>query len=111
MFSRRDSYKNNQSYKHNNRHDAHVHTHGAIDPSIFTTQRGIWAIKWSFFGLLATALFQVVIVLLSGSVRFLPTRFTTSAMPPLLFHYGLLLRLHEKKPANGLPMATVGWKT
>jgi len=28
---------------------AHVHTHGAIDPSVFTTQRVIWAIKWSFF--------------------------------------------------------------
>ncbi|MEW6457142.1 MAG: cation diffusion facilitator family transporter [Acidobacteriota bacterium] len=49
----------------------HVHTHGAIDPSVFTTQRGIWAIKWSFFGLLATALFQVIIVLLSGSVALL----------------------------------------
>lgn len=52
-------------------HHTHVHTHGAIDPTIFTTQRGIWAIKWSFFGLLATALFQVVIVLLSGSVALL----------------------------------------
>lgn len=50
---------------------ANVHTHGVIDPSVFTTQRGIWAIKWSFFGLLATALFQVVIVLLSGSVALL----------------------------------------
>ncbi|MBI3583364.1 MAG: cation transporter [Nitrospinae bacterium] len=71
MFGHRDSHKNNQSDKHNHRHDAHVHTHGVIDPSIFTTQQGIWAIKWSFFGLLATALFQVVIVLLSGSVALL----------------------------------------
>ena len=71
MFGRRDSQKNNQSDEHNHRHDAHVHTHGAIDPSIFTTQRGMWAIKWSFFGLLATALFQVVIVFLSGSVALL----------------------------------------
>ncbi len=52
-------------------HHTHVHTHGAIDPTIFTTQRGIWAIKWSFFGLLVTALFQVVIVLLSGRVALL----------------------------------------
>lgn len=52
-------------------HDAHNHTHGAIDPSLITTQRGIWAIKWSFLGLLATALFQVAIVLLSGSVALL----------------------------------------
>ncbi len=50
---------------------AHVHTHGVMDPVLFTTQRGIWAVKWSFFGLLATALFQVFIVLLSGSVALL----------------------------------------
>ena len=71
MFGHRDLHKNPQSYAHNHRHDAHVHTHGAIDPSIFTTYRGIRAIRWSFFGLLATALFQVVIVLLSGSVALL----------------------------------------
>lgn len=65
MFGHRDSHK------HNHRHDAHVHTHGAIDRSVLTTQRGIWAIKWSFLGLLATALFQVVIVLFSGSVALL----------------------------------------
>jgi cation diffusion facilitator family transporter len=47
---------------------AHGHMHGVVDPSIMTTERGIWAIKWSFLGLLATALFQVVVVLLSGSV-------------------------------------------
>jgi cation diffusion facilitator family transporter len=45
--------------------------HGVVDPSIITTKRGIWAIKWSFLGLLATALFQVVIVILSGSVALL----------------------------------------
>ncbi len=48
----------------------HRHTHGPVDPSILT-QRGIWAIKWSFIGLFATAVFQVVIVLLSGSVALL----------------------------------------
>ena len=57
--------------EHNHQHDAHVHTHGAIDPSIFSTQRGIRAIKWSFLGLFVTALFQVVIVLFSGSVALL----------------------------------------
>lgn len=71
MFGHRDSHRNLQTYEHNHRHDAHVHTHGVIDPSIFTTQRGIWAIKWSFFGLLLTALFQVVVVLFSGSVALL----------------------------------------
>lgn len=59
------------SHKHEHNHNIHNHTHGTIDPIILTTQRGIWAVKWSFFGLLATALFQLVIVLISGSVALL----------------------------------------
>jgi len=46
----------------------HGHTHGFVDPSIASTSRGLWALKWSFIGLLATALLQVVVVLFSGSV-------------------------------------------
>jgi cation diffusion facilitator family transporter len=49
----------------------HRHTHGAVDPSIATTARGMWAIKWSFLGLLVTALLQMVVVWLSGSVALL----------------------------------------
>ena len=49
----------------------HGHTHGAVDPSIFTTQRGIWAIKWSFIGLFLTAIFQLIVVWYSGSVALL----------------------------------------
>jgi cation diffusion facilitator family transporter len=46
----------------------HDHSHGVIDPTLFTTERGIWAVKWSLIGLMITALFQVLIVALSGSV-------------------------------------------
>src|SRR5215217_5512911 len=49
----------------------HGHTHGAVDPTIATSERGIWAIKWSFLGLMATALLQLVVVLMSGSVALL----------------------------------------
>lgn len=53
-------------------HDGgHGHTHGVIDPSIATTERGIWAIKWSFIILMATAVAQLGIVYLSGSVALL----------------------------------------
>ncbi|MBI5459003.1 cation diffusion facilitator family transporter [Methanobacterium sp.] len=54
----------------NNQQDpkGHGHTHGAVDPSIITTERGIWAVKWSFIGLLPTALIQLFIVLFTGSV-------------------------------------------
>jgi cation diffusion facilitator family transporter len=49
----------------------HGHTHGFVDPSITSTSRGLWALKWSFVALLGTALFQVVVVALSGSVALL----------------------------------------
>jgi cation diffusion facilitator family transporter len=47
------------------------HAHGVVDPSIVSTDRGLWALKWSFIGLMGTALVQVVVVLLSGSVGLL----------------------------------------
>lgn len=50
---------------------SHGHIHGVVDPSATTTARGIWAIKWSFAGLMATAFLQAVIVWLSGSVALL----------------------------------------
>ena len=49
-------------------HHRHDHTHGTIDPVLLTTERGIWAVKWSLIGLGATAVFQLVIVFFSGSV-------------------------------------------
>jgi cation diffusion facilitator family transporter len=49
----------------------HGHTHGTIDPSITTSERGIWAIKWSFVGLAITAGIQVVVFLFSHSVGLL----------------------------------------
>ena len=33
----------------------HGHTHGLIDPSLSSNERGIWAIKWSFVILAITA--------------------------------------------------------
>ena len=51
--------------------EGHGHTHGVVDPTIATTSRGIWAIKWSFVGLALTAIAQVIVVVLSGSVALL----------------------------------------
>lgn len=57
------------------RHVAHSghgnHEHGAVDPSVASSERGIWALKWSFVGLFVTALLQIVVVLFSGSVALL----------------------------------------
>jgi cation diffusion facilitator family transporter len=58
--------------EHRHGHGAeHGHAHGAVDPSIATSERGIWAVKWSFAALFLTALLQVTVVVLSGSVALL----------------------------------------
>jgi cation diffusion facilitator family transporter len=49
----------------------HGHTHGVIDPSIASSERGVWAIKWSFVVLAITAALQLVVVFASGSVALL----------------------------------------
>ena len=59
--SRTKDQPQGQQYTHN-------HSHGAIEPALLTTERGIWAVKWSLIGLAATAAFQAVIVFFSGSV-------------------------------------------
>jgi cation diffusion facilitator family transporter len=60
-----------EHHRHDGHGDGHGHTHGVIDPSIATTARGIWAIKWSFVILAITSLMQLGIVALSGSVALL----------------------------------------
>src|SRR5215213_6959620 len=47
------------------------HAHGAVDPSIATSERGIWAVKWSFAALFVTAVLQLAVVVMSGSVALL----------------------------------------
>jgi len=61
---------------HANPHDehhgqAHTHTHGVVDPSLFSTARGIAALKLSLVSLLVTAALQVVVVFFTGSVALL----------------------------------------
>jgi cation diffusion facilitator family transporter len=49
----------------------HSHTHGTVDPSILATNKGLWAVKWSFIGLMITAVLQIIIFFKSGSVALL----------------------------------------
>jgi cation diffusion facilitator family transporter len=49
----------------------HGHSHAAIDPSIASSDRGIWAVKWSFVGLFTTAALQLAVVIWSNSISLL----------------------------------------
>lgn len=56
---------------HNHGAGTHGHSHGVLDASIATTERGIWAVKWSFVILAITTVLQLVVVATSGSVALL----------------------------------------
>ncbi len=46
------------------------HVHG-VDPALLATDRGLWAVKWSFVGLSVTAAIQLAVVFATGSVALL----------------------------------------
>src|SRR5512140_2622650 len=64
-------HDDHHGHGHGHEQNHHGHTHGIVDASILTTDRGIWAIKWSLVGLLITAVLQLAVVMLSGSVALL----------------------------------------
>lgn len=58
--------------KHNHSYTSkHSHAHGTVDPSLITSRKGLRCLKWSFAILSMTAIFQVVVVLYTGSVALL----------------------------------------
>src|SRR6266480_6790310 len=62
-----------EQVKSSHGHDdgGHGHTHGMVDPSLATSEKGLWAVKWSSIVLFIGACFQLIVVLLSGSVSLL----------------------------------------
>jgi len=96
--------------KHGHAHAAHGgghgHTHGVIDASITATERGVWAVKWSFIILAITAAMQFVVVLLSNSVALLADMIhnvgdATTAIP-LWIAFVLARRKPSKRFTYGL---------
>jgi cation diffusion facilitator family transporter len=47
------------------------HSHGVVDPSIATSERGLWAVKWSGILLLAVSFVELVIFAMSHSTALL----------------------------------------
>lgn len=56
--------------KHQFTPHSHGHQEAALDAAL-ATDRGMWALKISFAGLMVTAIFQIVVVAISGSVALL----------------------------------------
>lgn len=105
-FGGQESFGNGGHGHHHDGPGGHGHTHGVIDPSLTTSDRGIWAIKWSFVILAITAVLQFVVVLLSGSVALLADMIhnvgdATTAIP-LWFAFVLARRKPSKTFTYGL---------
>ena len=92
----------NGAHRAHGDHDAgaHGHTHGVIDPSLTSSDRGIWAIKWSFVILALTAAFQLVIVLVSGSVALLADMIHNVADATTAIPLWIAFVLARRKPSK-----------
>jgi cation diffusion facilitator family transporter len=74
--------------------------------TIATTERGIWAIKWSFLILAATAALQVVVVYFSGSVALLADTIHNIADAGTAIPLWIAFALARRKPT---PTFTYGY--
>ena len=52
-------------------HGHEGHSHGVVDPSIATSERGLWATKWSGIVLVAIGLVELIVFAASGSAALL----------------------------------------
>ncbi|MCX6785123.1 MAG: cation diffusion facilitator family transporter [Candidatus Komeilibacteria bacterium] len=78
----------------------HGHSHGSINPSIITTKKGLWAVKWSFIGLMITFFFQVIIVIFTGSVALLADTIHNLGDAITAIPLGIAFILALKKPSQ-----------
>jgi cation diffusion facilitator family transporter len=106
MSSRNHSDDHDEHDHERNHQGTHTHTHGTIDPAVLNTERGIWAVKWSLIGLAATAAFQVVIVIITGSVALLADTIHNFGDAATAFPLWIAFILARRKPS---PRFTYGY--
>ncbi len=85
---------------HTHHHHDEAHTHGAIDPAIATSERGLWAVKWSLVGLIITATAQAIVFWLSGSVALLADLIHNVGDAMTALPLGVAFLLGRRKPTE-----------
>ncbi len=78
----------------------HGHSHWRIDPSIASSDRGIWAVKWSFIGLFVTAAIQLAVVIFSNSVGLLADTIHNFGDASTAIPLGMAFMFARKKPSG-----------
>ena len=94
-----NSYEHSCTHSHTHSH-VHSHTHGAVDPSILATRKGLWAVKWSFIGLMITAVLQIFIVYISGSVALLADTIHNFGDASTAIPLAIAFSLARRKPSK-----------
>ncbi len=82
---------------------SHGHTHGYVDASIASSERGIWAIKWSFVGLFATAVLQIIVFYFSRSVGLLADTIHNFGDAATAIPLGIAFLFSRLKPTKRFP--------
>ena len=88
------------SHFHSHGDETHPHTHGAIDPTIATSERGLWAVKVSLVGLIITAIAQAAVVWLSGSIALLADLIHNVGDAMTALPLGVAFILGRRKPTE-----------
>lgn len=101
---RDDAHKHDEHEQGANGHDhgggAHGHVHGTIDPSITASDRGLWAVKWSFVVLFVTTIIQIVIFYFSGSIALLADAIHNLGDGCTAVPLGIAFILGKRKPSK-----------
>jgi cation diffusion facilitator family transporter len=67
---------------------------------MLSSARGIWAVKWSFVGLFATAIFQLGVALMSGSVALLADTIHNFGDAATALPLGVAFMLARRRPTH-----------
>jgi len=87
-----------QEIEHSGKEHSYSHAHGVVDPELLSTDRGLYAVKWAFVGLMITALFQILVVWVSGSVALLADTIHNFGDAATAIPLGFAFLLSRKKP-------------
>jgi cation diffusion facilitator family transporter len=79
---------------------ARAHKHGVINPELFSTDRGLYAVKWSFAGLMVTAIFQLFVFWVSGSIALFADTIHNFGDAATAIPLGFAFILSRKKPSK-----------
>ncbi len=96
-----NKHDHHHDHSHDHYHEGHSgHTHDMLDYSVLGSDRGIRAVKWSFAGLMITALLQAFVVVLSGSIALLADTIHNFGDAATAIPLGIAFILAKSKPSK-----------